>query len=154
MDWGNVLGSHRGVNEVDKGQYDRMDRTDFASGCCLLIKREVLETVGMFDEKYFLYYEDSDLAERAKRKNYSIMYAPKAYLWHKNAGSAGGSGSALQDYYITRNRLLFGMRYASIRTRIALLKESMRLLVTGRAWQKKGVRDFYLRRFGKGSYRE
>ena len=80
------------------------------------------------------------------------MYSPKAVLWHKNAGSAGGSGSSLQDYYITRNRLLFGARYAPFRSKLALLKESMMLLAKGRHWQRVGVLDFYLGRFGKGSY--
>src|SRR5581483_9226756 len=152
MDWSNVIGHHRGVDEVDKGQYEKIEETDFASGCCMLIKGEVFKKVGMLDEKYFLYYEDSDLSEQTKRAGYSVIYAPKAILWHKNAGSAGGSGSSLQDYYITRNRLLFGMRFAPLRAKIALLKESMKLLIDGRDTQKKGILDFYFMRFGKGSY--
>lgn len=153
MDWGNVIGYHRGVDEVDHGQYDRVEATDFASGCCMFVKKEVFEKVGMFDEKYFLYYEDSDYCMRLKKRGYKIVYAPSAILWHKNAGSAGGSGSKLQDYYITRNRLLFGFRYASLRSKLALFKESMMLLVKGRYWQIRGVLDFYLMRFGKGSFK-
>ena len=53
MDWKNVIGFHRGVDEVDRGQYDRIEKTDFASGCCMLVKREVFEKVGFFDEKFF-----------------------------------------------------------------------------------------------------
>jgi len=153
MDWGNVIGYHRGVDEVDMGQYDQIEKTDFASGCCMLVKREVFEKVGSFDEKFFLYYEDSDLCERIRKAGYSIMYSPKAILWHKNAGSAGGSGSELQDYYITRNRLLFGIRYAPFRSELALVKESMTLLAKGRYWQRRGVLDFYFMRFGKGSFK-
>lgn len=152
MDLANVLGSHRGVDEVDEGQYERGEETDFASGCCLLVSKALFENVGLFDEKYFLYYEDSDLSERAKRAGFTIMYIPRAVLWHKNAGSAGGSGSSLQDYYITRNRLLFGIRYAPLRSKAALLRESIGLLVNGRRWQRKGVFDFYLGRFGRGSF--
>ena len=152
MDWKNMIAKHRGVDEVDKGQYQQMEETDFATGACFLIKREVLERVGFFDDKYFLYYEDSDLGQRIRRAGYEIIYAPDAVLWHSNAVAAGGSGSPLQDYYISRNRLLFGLRYASLRSKLALIKESIRLLVTGRKWQKKGVRDFYLGRFGKGSF--
>ena len=80
------------------------------------------------------------------------MYSAKAILWHKNAGSAGGSGSSLQDYYITRNRMLFGIRYAPFRSKLSLVKESMMLLAKGRRWQKRGILDFYLGRFGKGSF--
>lgn len=153
MDWANLIGKHKGVDEVDNGQYEKEEQIDFASGCCMMITREVFERVGKFDERYFLYYEDNDFSQRVKRAGYKIMYQPKALLWHKNAGSAGGSGSSLQDYYITRNRLLFGLRYASAKTKLALLKESIRLLTAGRYWQKRGVLDFYLRRFGKGSYK-
>lgn len=152
MDFKNVIARHRGVDEVDKGQYQKTEETDFATGACLLVKKEVLERVGLLDDKYFLYYEDSDLSQRIKRAGYKIIYAPDAVVWHRNAASAGGSGSSLQDYYISRNRLIFGLKYAPIRSKVALIKESVGLLMKGREWQKKGVRDFYLRRLGRGSY--
>ena len=152
MDWKNVIGEHLGVDEVDKGQFDEKRKVDFASGCCMLIKKEVFEKIGYFDERYFLYYEDNDFSQRAKSKGYEIIYAPRAILWHKNAGSVGGSGSSLQDYYITRNRLLYGTTYSSLRTKLALLKESVKFLLNGRRGQKKGALDFYLRRFGQGSF--
>ncbi|OGH14275.1 MAG: hypothetical protein A2687_01465 [Candidatus Levybacteria bacterium RIFCSPHIGHO2_01_FULL_38_26] len=151
-DWDNVINYHRGVDEVDKGQYEQIQRADFASGACMLVKREVFEKAGLFDEMYFLYYEDSDFCERVKRSGYSILYSPKAYLWHKNAESTG-LGSSLQDYYITRNRMLFGFRYAPLRSKLALLKESASILAWGRPWQKRGILDFYLARFGRGSYK-
>ena len=84
--------------------------------------------------------------------NLKILYNPKAILWHKNAGSVGGSGSSLQDYYITRNRMVFGIKYAPLRSKISLIRESLRLLLIGRAWQKRGIADFYLGRFGKGTF--
>jgi GT2 family glycosyltransferase len=152
IDWKNIIGSHRGVDEADKGQFDKTEETDIATGCCMLIKKEVFESIGYFDDKYFLYYEDADLSIRAKNKAFKIIYVPKSVIWHKNAGSVGGSGSALQDYYITRNRLIFGFRNAPVRSRLALFRESLRLIMSGRKWQKRGVIDFYLGKFGKGSY--
>jgi GT2 family glycosyltransferase len=154
IDWQNVIASHVGVDEVDKGQYEKTGEIDFASGCCEMIKREIFEKAGLFDERYFLYYEDNDLSQRAKKQNFKIFYQPKAILWHLNAGSTGGSGSALQDYYITRNRLLFGFSYATLRTKVALFRESLKNIFSGRPWQKKGAMDFYLRQFGKGNYHE
>lgn len=151
IDWQNVISSHRGVDEVDKGQYDKMEPTEFATGACLLIKREVLEKTKGFDERYFLYYEDGDLNMKVKRLGYKILYVPKSIVWHNNAGSSG-SGSTLQDYYISRNRLLFGMSYAPPRARVALFRESLKILVSGRKWQKIGVRDYYLKRFGRGTF--
>lgn len=153
MDWNNVIGHHRGVDDVDHGQYDETVETEYVSGCCMLLTRKLLEKVGGFNKQYFLYYEDNDLSQRAKKKGFKILYAPKSIIWHKNAGSAGGSGSLLQDYYITRNRMLFGMKYAHLRSKIALIRESAGLLLSGRKWQKKGIADFYLRNFGRGSYR-
>jgi GT2 family glycosyltransferase len=153
MDFLNVLGKHRGVDEVDHGQFDKETETDFASGCCMMLSSKALGKVGSFDDKYFLYYEDNDLSQRIKKANFKILYQPKAYLWHKNADSTGGSGSDLQDYYITRNRLLFGFKFTSFRTKMALIRESFRIVLNGRKRQKRGVVDFYLRKFGKGSYR-
>lgn len=152
MDWSNVIGHHRGVDNIDKGQFDKTEETELATGCCMLIRKEVFEKGGMFDDEYFLYYEDADLGIRTRRKGFKIVYVPKSMIWHKNASSAGGSGSVLQDYYITRNRLLFGFRYSSIRAKLALLRESLTLLINGREWQKRGILDFYLGKLGKGSY--
>ncbi len=152
IDWTTVAGKHRGVDEVDRGQYDIPGAISFASGCCMLIKKEVIEKVGMFDERYFLYYEDADFSERIKKAGFSLWYEPKALIWHKNAETSGGSGSDLQEYYVSRNRMLFGMIYGSIRLRFALLRESIRHIFHGRPWQKKGIIDFYKMKFGKGSY--
>lgn len=154
IDWQNVFAYHRGVDEVDSGQYEKLEQTDFASGCCAMIKRGVFEKIGLFDERYFLYYEDNDLSQRAIRAGFEIFYQPKAFLWHLNAGSTGGSGSILHDYYITRNRMLFGLKFASARAKRALIKESFKLILTGRPYQKRGAIDFYLRKFRKGSFYE
>ena len=152
IDWHNVYCSHRGVDEVDEGQYDRVEETDFVSGCAMLVKKEVFEKIGLFDPRYFLYLEDVDFCQRAKKAGFKIVYVPDGKVWHYNASSSQ-VGGALHDYFITRNRLLFGMKYAPARTKIALLKESFKLLFKGRPWQKIGVRDFYLKKFGKGSWK-
>lgn len=151
-DWENVKSIHRGVDEVDRGQYDITGRIDFATGCCMLFKREVLEKAGLFDERYFLYYEDADLSERVKKAGFMIYYVPEAMLIHMNAASSGGPGNKLHDYFLTRNQMLFGFTYAPFRSKIALLKQSLRLLITGRPMQKQAVKDFYLRNFGKGTF--
>lgn len=152
VDWANVFTRHRGVDEVDKGQYDREEDISFATGCCMLLSRQALQKVGMFDNKYFLYFEDGDLSQRLLKAGFRIVYHPQAVLWHITAASGGGSGSILHDYYLTRNRMLFGMRYAPLRSKVALIRESMRLLVRGREWQKKGIIDFYRGNMGKGSF--
>lgn len=151
IDWKNLISKHRGVDEVDSDTYDKESETDFATGACAMLPIEVIEKLKGFDNRYFLYYEDGDINMRIKKEGYRLYYYPKAIIWHNNAGSSS-SGSQLQDYYMSRNRLLFGFTYAPLRTKIALLRESVKILFTGRKWQRIGVRDFYLRKFGKGSY--
>jgi GT2 family glycosyltransferase len=151
IDWKNVQSRHRGVEDVDNGQFDKSDSISFATGACLLIKKKVIDLVGLFDERYFLYFEDADLSQKIIKAGFELCYQPKAFIWHSNAGSSG-SGSELHDYYLTRNRMLFGMKYAPLKMKALLVKESVRLLTNGRKWQKIGVRDYYLHRFGKGSF--
>lgn len=152
IDWKNVYGSGRGVDEADKGLFDQIESTGFATGTCMLLTRAALEKVGAFDEKYFMYYEDTDLSLRLKKGGFEVVYVPGAIAWHKVAQSSG-IGSDLNDYFITRNRMLFGLKYATLRTKFALFRESIKLLLNGRKWQKIGIRDYYLARFGKGSWK-
>lgn len=150
-DWKNIFAVHYGMNEVDSGQNNKEKEVNFATGSSMLIRCDVLRQVGLLDDKYFLYYEENDLCQRIKKADYKIMYAPKSVVWHK-VGQATEIGSSLADYYIARNRLLFGMRWAPWRAKFALFRESLGLLVSGRTWQRRGVVDFYLGRMGKGSY--
>lgn len=152
LDMKNVLASHRGVDEVDRGQFEEPIETDFATGCAMLVGKEVFEKIGFFDEKYFLYLEDLDFSQRAKIAGFKIFFEPSSLIWHYNAASTGGSGSNTQDYFITRNRMLFAMKYASSKTKLAILRESIKLLISGRKWQRRGILDYYLGRFGKGSF--
>lgn len=151
IDWDNVISQHRGVDKVDRGQYDRIEETDYVSGCGMFIKKEVLEKIGLLDDKYYLYYEDVNFSVRAKKAGFKLLFVPQAKMWHFNAGSSE-VGGPLHDYYMTRNRLLFGRRYASLRAKIALFKWGLSRLVVGRPWQKIAFRDFLINRFGKGSY--
>src|SRR5262245_34787431 len=63
--------SHRGIREIDRGQYDRVGDTDYVTGCAMLMRREMLERVGLFDPVYYpIYAEDADLSVRAHRAGY------------------------------------------------------------------------------------
>ena len=146
-----MYGTNRGVDEIDKGQYEKVEEIDFATGACFLARAKALRATGLFNEKYFMYLEDVELSQRMQAKKYKIVYVPKAKVWHKVAQSSG-IGSDLNDYFISRNRLLFGFKYASLRTKVALIRESFKLFLYGRHWQAVGVRDFYVRKFGKGSW--
>jgi len=121
-DWKNVITIHRGVDEVDHGQYDQFEKTDFITGCMLFFNKKVIKKVGFWNEKYFLYYEDSDFCERVKRSGFDLYYNPKVIIYHKNSQSTGGSGSPLHVKYQRKNRLIFGLKYAPFRTKVHLIK--------------------------------
>lgn len=150
IDWNNILGIHIGVDEVDTGQFAKSKRIDFATGAAMLIKKEVFEKIGLFNEKYFLYLEDMDFCVRAQRSKFKIIYSPKSILWHKNAGSSGGSGSKLQDYFISRNRLLFAFKYAKLKTKFAVFRQILSQI--SNETKRKAFFDFLLFKFGKGNY--
>lgn len=139
IDWPNVLAFHRGVDEVDRGHFDQEEETSFVTGCCFLLTPKIWRKLRGFDKRYFLYFEDIDFSLRAKRKGLKLIYTPEAFLYHINAGSTGGGGSLTHQYYQTRNRLLFGLQYASLHTKLALLKEALRLWQGGSEGERLGV---------------
>lgn len=152
FDWDNIYGSNRGVDEIDIGQFDKVVDTDFATGACSLFNIQALKKIGAFNEKYFLYLEDVDLSYRLAKNGWQVLYCPSSVIWHKVSQSSK-IGGELNDYFLTRNRLFFGMKYAKLRTKIALIRESVRFLINGRKWQKIGVLDFYLNKYYKGSWK-
>lgn len=149
IDKENILGTHRGLDERDYGQYDQQEETEFVTGGALFARREVFEKIGLFDDRYFLYLEDVDFCFRAKNNGFKILYVPSALVYHKNAQSTG-LGSPRQDYYITRNRLLFAFKFLPWRNRLALLKH----IVTSSniVTRRQALFDFLLGHFGKGPY--
>lgn len=178
IDWRNVILFHKGVDEVDRGQFDidtssflsqtsqgvgqKIEQllfenaalqqlvgaqstkpthydTQFATGCCFLISPAVWKKLRGFDEKYFMYYEDADLSLRLRKLQKKIVFEPRATLYHLNAGSSGGSGSTLHLYYQTRNRLRFGLKYASLKAKLLLLLEARRQYSQGTEAVKLGI---------------
>jgi GT2 family glycosyltransferase len=118
---------------------------DFVSGCAMLIKRSVLEQVGLFDERFFVYYEDSDYCLRVRRAGLRLRVVPAVSLWHKVSQSSDGSDSPGERYWMGRSSILFfqkhvrGWRWlAVVPWRLAsTLKTTLRLLLIGRprsAW--------------------
>lgn len=102
---------HIGTGVVDQGQYDEQKQIDFATGCCMLIHKNTIQKIGLFDENYFMYFEDSDFCLKAKKFGVKIIYTPLAQLWHKVSSSSGNGISKFQIYYTTRNRLYFVNKY-------------------------------------------
>ncbi len=163
IDWSNLDCFHRGVDEVDRGQYLSQTESEFATGCCVLIPKKVIDSLGMLDSKYFLYLEDVDWSVRIRQAGYKLIFCPESHVWHKNAGSSGGSGSGLQQYYQTRNRLFFFTKYAHLRPvysplgdgfayiyyLLVIWKFAIMKALMGSTTEQKGALDWIMGKSGK-----
>ncbi|MFA6369160.1 MAG: hypothetical protein WCX20_02155, partial [Candidatus Shapirobacteria bacterium] len=152
IDWNNIYGSNIAIDKVDHGQFEKInENVDFISGCCLMASSGVFKTIGLLDKKYFMYFEDVDFCQRAKRSNLKLACIPKSIIWHINSGSTKGPGD-LQNYFITRNRLYFAHKYARLRTKFAIFRESFKTLFGQSKWKKQAIIDFYKNKMNKGSW--
>jgi hypothetical protein len=112
---------HIGIKQVDSGQYDSQREVDYLSGCCLLIKKDVVEKVGLFDESYFCYWDETDYCFRAREAGYKVAYIPEAKIRHKapvklkawDKTPRGDKGSGLPYYYMARNNFKFMRKHAT-----------------------------------------
>lgn len=85
--------------------------TEFVCGCAPLIRRTAFESVGGFDERFFLYYEDTDLSLRLLHRGWRLLHDPEARVDHVGSASVG-AGSETARYYQLRNRILFHALHA------------------------------------------
>ena len=90
-------------------KFSRRQEALLPSGSAALYRREMLEEIGLFDEKFFLYCEDTDLGLRARWAAWECLYVPEAIVEHRYSHSAG-TASALKAYYVERNRLFLALK--------------------------------------------
>lgn len=148
-----------GCGEEDAGQYNSPHPTPYAHGAAMMLKREVIDKVGIMPECYFLYYEELDWSMMIIRAGYEIWYEPDSTIYHKESQSTG-QNSPLRTYYLTRNRLLLVKRNWSGFTKY-LAYAYLQVIVTTRDIIKyklkgkmdllkatiKGLRDFHHSQF-------
>lgn len=91
--------------------YRDIEPCDYVVGSALFAPAAMFNESGMFDERFFLTYEETDLCYRAKQHNWFCYCSTKAHLWHKVSAAMGGTGSPLQHYFYIRNALLWGERH-------------------------------------------
>lgn len=96
----------RGLGQMDVGQFDMIEKVDFVSGCALLVRRSAIESVGLLDERFFLYHEDIDWCFRGKRLGFTTIFVPEAKVWHPDTRNRDENAADV-TYYIARNSLLF-----------------------------------------------
>ena len=100
-------GFHSGIGDRDTGQFDAQATVEYSPTCCMLIHRSVFEDVGLMDESYFAYFDDTDFCWRLRQSGIAIGYAPEQTLVHKVGGSTGGTDSPFYARLTARNRLHF-----------------------------------------------
>lgn len=117
--WNPFLGriTHIGINEQDSARFSKNKEVSFETGCCMLIPAEAIKQVGLMDEEYFLYCEDTDYCLRLRKTGYHLWVVPSAVIYHKVSASTkkdqSHSPSAIYTYYAVRNKQYLIDRYVS-----------------------------------------
>ncbi|MCL4532262.1 MAG: glycosyltransferase, partial [Actinobacteria bacterium] len=104
--------------EDDEGQYDRREEVFAGCGAALLLRKAMLEDVGIFDDDFFMYYEDMDLSWRMRRRGWKVVYVPDAVVRHVHAASSV-EWSPLFLFHVERNRLLMLSKNAPLKLAIS-----------------------------------
>ncbi len=121
---------HTGQNELDTGQYLQPQPMDWISGCAILVRRAVIEQVGMLDERFFYYWEETEWCLRARRAGWQVIMVPTAKLWHKGVQRDYQPGPNV-TYYNTRNRFLMMSKHgAPLSVRAFVWMEILRRLLS------------------------
>jgi GT2 family glycosyltransferase len=151
-------------------QWQESQELDYVCGAGIIIRRAVIEAIGLLDPRFFLIWEESDYCFRARRAGFKVATCPKARIWHKV--SASFTSKPHSTYFWWRNRLLWIEKNCSFREKTSLylrilipeaihklkihailfIKRKKEKLIQNRA-ALCGMRDYALRRFGKGSWK-
>ncbi len=106
MDEWRALGVHYGYDKADAPKFNVPKYITYAPTCFMIFRKDVFEKVGLIDEKYFAYYDDTDFILRAIRYGYKLFYDPSLIVLHKVSSSVG-TNSPFYVYYSNRNKLYF-----------------------------------------------
>jgi GT2 family glycosyltransferase len=121
-------GADRGYLQRDEGQFDQLEEVFAWCGAAVLLSKEYLERVGLFEARYFLYYEDFDLSWRGRAQGWRYFYVPSSVVRHVHSASSV-EGSQLFQHFDERNRLLTLTRNAP--SGLAAREAGRHLLITG-----------------------
>jgi hypothetical protein len=114
--------SHDGFGLIDDGQsWEEVKEVDYVCGCTLFVKASIFRKLGLFEQKFFLTWEETDFCYKARRAGFRCLFVPSAKAWHRISGSfVGGEGGLLQQYFKTRNRLLWIERNLPLKDRLVI----------------------------------
>jgi len=133
---------HRGFNENDYGQYNSVNETFYAQGAAIVVRRDVIKKIGLFDPSYFMYYEETDLCWRIWLSGYKVVVIPDAIVYHY-----GGGATTLNDYWgkyfkffhLRKNHIMTMLKNFSLSNIFKYsLPFSTRMLITAIRWSLSG----------------
>ncbi len=121
---------HLAKDEVDTGQYTKPHEVEWISGCGIMVRRQVIEQLGMLDERFFIYWEETEWCLRAAKGGWRIMHVPQAKLWHKGVQRNYKPKPSLM-YYSTRNRfLMYAKHKAPLKVWLHAWGQTLRTLIS------------------------
>lgn len=127
---------HLGADEIDHGQRNRTQLVTYVPTCCVLIRKEVFDRIGLMDERYFVYMDDVDFMYRAMKAGVKLLYLPEAKLLHKVGHLTGGENSPASVRFCTRNRVYFMLRHFGMTRSLAMLVLYQLYYAAGLLWGK------------------
>lgn len=98
---------HIGSMKKDRPEYNKYRLISYAPTCVMLIKKDAFDKVGFFEEKFFVYFDDTDWVYRSRKRGLKLAYHPEAVVYHKESTSTGGQQSDFTIYYQLRNHFFF-----------------------------------------------
>lgn len=107
-----------GIGEKDLGQYDNLTgETGYPHGAAMMVRKDALRKVGPMPDLFFLYYEELDWADHIRRAGYKTWVNMQALIYHKESMTVGRN-SALKEYFMNRNRILYIRRNTDFQVRL------------------------------------
>lgn len=103
-----------GAGEIDNGQFDKLVFADTVSFGAALMRKTLFEKIGLLDEKYFIYFDDTDFMVRCKKAKIKVVFVPQAKMWHKGSVSLGKNNPRIV-YYLYRNNLLIRNKFNKLK---------------------------------------
>ncbi len=120
---------HFGYRKKDREPFSTGRKVRYAPSCFLLIRAAVFRHIGEMDEKYFLYYDDTDFLWRAEKAGLTTRYEPKAVVHHKVSHCTGGTHHGPGDFLMNRNVIYFSLKnHRPFHTALVFIYHSLRIL--------------------------
>lgn len=148
-----------GVGEIDHGQFDKLVLADTISFGAALFRKSLFDRIGLLDEKYFIYFDDTDFMVRCKKAKIKVVFVPGAKMWHQGSVSLGKNSPRI-IYYLYRNNLIIKNKFNHLKfsdhlTNFKLLIEVFTKMIFLKSQRSecqaviKATIDFYRGQFGE-----